>query len=77
MSLHKASLDGIVPLGDVEDKSDLINPELEQIVIDISESIGSFVSDLIQVGGTILEGTVGDKADWSQQKTRFVDLIMR
>ena len=35
MSLHQASLDGIVRLGGVKDKSDLITPELEQIVMNI------------------------------------------
>ena len=54
MSLHQASLDGIVHLGDVKDKSDLITPELEHIVIYISKSIRSFDSDFIQVGGSVL-----------------------
>ena len=65
MSFHQASLDGVICLGNVEDESNLITPKLKQIVIYVRESIGSFDSDLIQVGGTILEGTVGDKADWS------------
>ena len=65
MSLHQASLDGIVHLGDVEDKSDLITPELEQIVLYIGKSIRSFDSNIIQVVGSILEETVGDEADWS------------
>ena len=63
MLFHQASLDGIVCLGDVEDKSNLITPELEQIVVYISESIRSFDSEFIQVSGSILERTVRDEAD--------------
>ena len=66
MSFHQASHDGVIHLGNVEDESDLITPKLKQIVIYVSESIRSFDSDFIQVGGSILERTIGDEADWSQ-----------
>ena len=63
MMFHQTSLDGVICLSDVEDKSNLIAPKLKQIVLDINKSIGSFDSDLIQIDGTILEGIVGDEVD--------------
>ena len=75
MSFHQPSLDRVISLGDVKDESSLIASELKQVVINVSKSIGSFDSDLIQVGGTILEGIVRDKADWSRERTRFIDLM--
>ena len=74
MSFHQPSLDRVI--GDVKDKSNLIASELKQVVINVSKSIGSFDNDLIQVSGTILEGTVGDEVDWSRERTRFIDLMM-
>ena len=67
MTFHQTSLDGVICLSNVKDKSNLIAPKLKQVIVDVSESIGSFDSDLIQIGGTILEGTVGDKVDWSRE----------
>ena len=63
MSFHQTSLDGVIHLGNVKNKSNLLTPQLKQIVIYVSKSIRSFDSDIIQVGGSILERTVGDKAD--------------
>ena len=60
MTFHQTSLDGVIPLSNVKDKSNLIAPKHKQVIVDISKSIGSFDSDLIQIGGTILKGTVGD-----------------
>ncbi len=65
MTLHQACLDGVVHLSEIEDKSYLIASKLEQVIVDVCKSIRSFDIDLIQIGGTILEGTVGDKTDWS------------
>ena len=76
MSFNQPSLDIVISFGDVKDKSNLIASEIKKVVINVSKSIGSFDSDLIQVSGTILEGTVEDKVDWSQERTRFIDLMM-
>ena len=65
MSFHQASLDGIVCLSDIKDKSDLVTPKLEQVIEYVGKSVRSFDGDVIQVGGSILERAIGDKVDWS------------
>ena len=63
MSFNQPSIDRVIRLGDVKDESNLIASELKYVIINVTESFGSFESDFIQVGGTILEETVGDEAD--------------
>ena len=63
MSFHQASLDGVIRLSDIKDKSDLITSKLKEIVVNICKSVIFFESKIIQVGGFILEGTVGDYTD--------------
>ena len=55
MSFHHPSLDGIVSLDDIEDKSDVVASKFEQIAEQVCQSVGSLDSDIIEVGGSIPE----------------------
>ena len=55
MLLYQASLDTVVSLGDIEDEGNLVASELEQVVVNVSECIGTPDSDVIQVDGSDLK----------------------
>ena len=65
MFLHQASLDRIIRLGDVEDESNLIASELEQVIEDVSECVGTLDTDVIKVCESVPERTIGHESDWS------------
>ena len=58
MLLHKASLDGVISFGDIEDYSNLITFKLEEIFLDVSQRIRTFNSKVIEICGSIPEGAV-------------------
>ena len=58
MLLYQASLDRVVSLGDIKDKGNLVALELEQVVVNVSECIGTLDSDVIQVGGSVPERAI-------------------
>ena len=55
MLLYQASLDRVVSLGDIKEEGNLVALELEQVVVNVSECIGTLDSDVIQVGGSVPE----------------------
>ena len=50
MLLYQASFDRVVSLGDIKDEGNLVTSELEQVVVNVSECIGTLDSYVIQVG---------------------------
>ena len=67
MLLYQASLDRVVSLGDIKDEVNLVALELEQVVVNVSDCIGTLDSDVIQVGGSIPEQAIRNKSHRSRQ----------
>ena len=67
MLLYQASLDRVVSLGDIEDEGNLVASELEQVVVNISDCIGTLDSVVIQVGGSIPELAIRHESHRSRQ----------
>ena len=67
MLLYQASLNRVVSVGDIKDEGNLVALELEQVVVNVSECIGTLDSDVIQVSGSVPERAIRYESHRSRQ----------
>ena len=55
MLLNETSLKRVVSLSDVEDEGNLVASKLEEVVVDVYQSVGTLDSDVIEISGSVSE----------------------